>query len=123
MNNESREVINNDEIIIAEKEAAESTGIYTHNFSKPFTFEGKTYKELSFDFDGLTGADSLAIESELSSLGKVVITPEFSGEYLIRLAVRACSEKVGADVFTAMPLRDYNKIRGKARSFLMNAAL
>lgn len=104
-------------------ETEKEAGIYTHRFSKPFTFEEKTYKELSFDFEGLTGADSLSIENELASLGKVVVSPEFSGEYLIRLAVRACQEKIGADVFAAMPLRDYNKIRGKARSFLMNAAL
>ncbi len=95
---------------------------YVHVFTQPFTYEGKTYTELTFDWNSLTGSDSLAIEAEMQSLGKVLISPEFSGEYLIRIAAKACTEKIGSDVLCAMPLRDYNKIRSKARSFLLNMA-
>ena len=59
---------------------------YVHKLKKPFTFEGCTIEELSFDFDRLTGNDSLAIEDELQSMNKPVIVPTFSGQYLIRMA-------------------------------------
>ncbi len=122
-NTENKDIINPEEFAVAKKEAKESKSVYVHKFAKPFTYAEKTYEELTFEWDKLTGADSLAIEGEIAALGKVVITPEFSGEYLIRLAAKACTEKIGSDVLSAMSLRDYNKIRGKARSFLMGLAL
>lgn len=113
--------VNAEEFAVAEKEAANSTETYTHTFAKPFEYEGKSYEELTFDWGSLTGEDSLAIENEMSALGKPLIAPEFSGEYLIRMAARACTEKIGSDVMSAMPLADYNKIRNKARSFLLRS--
>lgn len=44
---------------------AEPVGTYTHIFRTPFTWEGHTFEELTFDFASLTGGDSLAIENEL----------------------------------------------------------
>ena len=117
------DIIDAEEFAVAENEAKESKLVYVHKFATPFTYEGKTYEELTFDFGKLRGNDGIAIERELQALGRVVITPEFSGDYLIRLAAKACTEKIGADVLCAMSLRDYNKVRGKARSFLMNSAL
>ena len=86
---------------------------YVHKLKKPFTFEGCTIEELSFDFDRLTGNDSLAIEDELQSMNKPVIVPTFSGQYLIRMAARACTttlttpdgraRRIGADVIQALP--------------------
>lgn len=114
----------------AEKEAEASKnniGTYVHKFKKPFTClvgkDQRTFEELTFDFDKLTGRDSLAIENELQALGKPVIVAEMSGEYLIRMAARACSEKVSADDLMSMPLSDYNKIRSRARSFLLRLEL
>lgn len=108
-----------DNVIKMENETVEQNGVYVHEFSKPFTYEGKTYEKLTFNWYMLTGNDSLAIENELQSLGKAIIMPEFSGDYLVRMASRACTENIGADVILAMPLGDYNAIRGKARSFLI----
>lgn len=110
------------EFDVAEQEARESTYVYVHKLSKPFTYEDKTYTEFTFEWEKLTGNDSIAIEDEVRALGKVVVSAEFSSEYLVRMAAKACTEAIGADLITALPLRDYNKIRGKARSFLMNAA-
>ncbi len=120
------------ELEIATKEAEQdylgTTGVYTHHFNRPFTIDGETIEELVFDFESLTGADSLAIENELAVIGKAVIVPEIAGEYLIRMAVRACTTKVngkrlGVDAFKKLPLGDYNRIRGKARSFLLRSGL
>ena len=114
--------INDEEFAVAKKESENTTGVYVHEFSTPFSYEGKTYEKLTFNWNKLTGEDSLAIENELQSLGKAVIVPEFSGEYLVRMASRACTENIGADVILAMSLSDYNTIRGKARSFLLHLA-
>ena len=67
--------------------------------------------------------DGLAIENEMQQLGKAVIVPTFSGEYLIRMAAKACTIPIGADAFENMSLSDYNKIRSAARSFLLNSEL
>lgn len=111
----------------AMEEAEQSQDVYVHVFSKPFTFEGESFASLSFDFGSLTAADSLAIESELNSIGQPTLVPEFSGDYLIRMAMRACTDrradgrKLGLDAFRTLPMAAYVKIRGKARSFLLRA--
>lgn len=110
-----------DEFAVAEKEAANSAYTFTYTFPAPFTYEGKTYEELTFDWGKLTGNDAISIENEMQALGKAVIVPEFSGEYLVRMAARACVEKIGSDTILAMPISAYNKIRGAARSFLLRS--
>ena len=130
MSNEKKPqaAIDEKEFEAAMKEAENSVSHYTHEFAKPFTFEGETFETLSFDFGMLTAADSIAIEAELASIGRSVFAPEISGDYLLRMAMRACTDKrkdgrkLGADAFLAMPLADFNKIRGKARSFLLRSA-
>ncbi len=117
----------------AAKAVEGNASAYVHKLKKPFTFEGCTIEELSFDFDRLTGNDSLAIEDELQSMNKPVIVPTFSGQYLIRMAARACTttlttpdgraRRIGADVIQALPIGDYNRIRSKARTFLLASEL
>lgn len=109
------------EFSAAEAEAAASAHTFTYTLPKPFTYEGKTYEELTFDWGKLTGNDSMAIEGEVNALGKAVITPEFSSEYLVRMAARACTVKIDIDVLLAMPLASFNKIRAAARSFLLKS--
>ena len=102
---------------------------YTHRLKKPFTYEGCTVEELTFDFVQLTGNDSLAIEDELQSMNKPVIVPTLSGQYLTRVAARACTtvlqdpfgktRRVSADFLTALPIHEYNRIRTRTRSFLL----
>lgn len=113
--------IDPDELAVAEKEAENSKDLFTLHFRKPITYNGKTYDKLIFDFGGLTGEDGLAIEDELLAIGKAVIVPTISGQYLIRMATRACTERVGTDIFKQMSLSDYNMVRGAARSFLLRS--
>lgn len=115
--------IDDNEFAVAKTEAEKASGVYVHKFAKPYDYEDRHYEELTFDFDALTGEDSLAIESELQALGKAVIVPEFSGDYLVRMAVRACTEDISVDALLAAPLSDFNAIKGKARSFLLHLAL
>lgn len=123
-------MVNDAEFAAAEQAAQkEDASVYTHRFKRPVTVEGCTIEELTFDFDRLTGADSLAIEDELQALNKPVIVPTFSGQYLTRVAARACTtpltapdgrtRPVGADTIMGLPISDYNRIRSRARSFLL----
>lgn len=116
-------IIDPGEFSVAKNEAEASPSTYVHKFRKPFTYDGKTFTELTFDWDKCTGEDALAIENELMALRKPVIVPTFSGEYLIRLAARACTVPIGADAFLRMSIADYNQIRSAARSFLLKSEL
>lgn len=117
--------VDEEEYEVAMEEAKNSQDTYVHEFSTPFTFEGEKFETLHFDFGSLTGNDSLAIENEMTSLGMATVVPEFSGEYLIRLAMRACTDrradgrKLGVDAFKALPLAAFVRIRGRARAFLL----
>ncbi len=114
--------IDPEEFAAAEKEAAESEYEYTHAFRKPLNYMGKTYSELTFDWDQLTGKDGLAIENELQALGRPALIPTFSAEYKIRMAARACTTPgIGADAFEVMKLHDFVKITDMARSFLLKS--
>lgn len=105
-----------------------SIGVYTHNFKKPFSYAGKTFDTLTFNWEGLTGNDSLAIENEILSKGKTLVVPAYTGEYLTGMAARACTERdekgarvVGTDTIRALPLGDFQTICGRARTFLLRA--
>lgn len=98
----------------------ETPAAYTLKFKKPFEYDGQSYTELTFNWDALTGEDSLAIEAELQAMGKFIVSPTFSGEYLVRMAAKACTTTVGQDLLRALPISDYNRIRSAARSFLLS---
>lgn len=112
------------------KAAGMGTNAYTHIFRKSFAYEGRTYEELTFDWESLTGNDSLAIENEVVAKGKTLVVPAYTGEYLVGMAARACTERdekgkrvVGTDTIRAMPLGDFQKICNRARNFLLRAGL
>lgn len=91
---------------------------------KPVKYAGKEYTEFSFDFDKLTGQDSLNIERELSSLNKSSVPSALNSEYLLRIAAKACTDSVGSDAFTTyMSLFDHLKVLKLARDFLLNGVL
>lgn len=101
-------------------------GSYTHTFKRPFTYQGVTIETLTFDWDALTGEDHVAIENELVMRGKTLVVPEFTGEFLYGMAVRACVDRtpdgfrvLDRSAMKAMPLRDFQAICKKARSFLL----
>lgn len=119
-NEKNTTAVDENELETALEEARKSNvTLFEIQFKKPVTYNGKEYSELSFDFEKLTGRDGLAIEEELQMMNRAVIVPALSGEYLVRMAARACTEKIGADIFDYMPIKDYNRIRSAARSFLI----
>ena len=107
--------------IEAEKQAEKlkDRRLFTHIFPEPWEYMGETYKELSFDFWSLSGQDCLDITHELLTRGITVVAPEFSQDYQINYAARACTEKLPADALLAMPAKSFQKIVGAARNFII----
>lgn len=114
------------EIILDEKTVEDAqdemgSGKYVHVFRKPFKWEGKTYGQLTFDFDSLTGRDTLSIERELNAKNIFTVVRSLNVEFQIRAASRACTETLGTDAFEAMPIRDFEKIMNHVRGFFASA--
>ncbi len=106
------------EIVLNEKDVQEETeGIYVHKLNKPFTWEGETYTELTFNFDGLKGSDLEAAESEMNMEGKYAPVPEYSIAYVMKIAARAAH--VHSSVIENLPIKDANVIKNKTKSFLL----
>ncbi len=109
------------ELEAAKIAAEESSDTFNIQLKRPVEYNGQTFNSLTFDFGTLTGEDGLSIENELQALGKIAMVPAFSGEYLIRMAAKACTEKIGSDIFMKLSLQDYNRVRSAARSFLLKS--
>ena len=106
----------------AKEEAAKDTAVrFTLKLLTPIEYEGKTYKEMKFDFSEINGADALNIEAELQAKGIIVISPSYQSPYLMRVCARACTEKIDIDLLTKLKLRDFLALRNRARNFLMSA--
>lgn len=111
----------------AEAKAETDASVYIHTFAKPFQWEGKNYEKLTFRWDTLTGSDHLEIEFELLKQGKTLVVPEFTGEYLCGMAVRACEEwrelapPSRKSAMKKLPLKDFSAICKEARHFLMTS--
>lgn len=96
-----------------------NVGVYTHKFKRPFTYEGKTYEEMTFNFERLTGRDMIAIETEMQMNNEYALAAEISQRAQAKIAARAAG--VGSDVIEAMPLNDFNRITSAARDFLLDS--
>lgn len=91
-----------------------------YHLKKPVLYNGEEVSELSFDFDKLTGADALNIEEQLASRGKTVYAGAINdANYLILMAAKACTKPLGADFFNRISIVDFERIKNRARFFLM----
>lgn len=126
-NNERKTAIGDDTAIVVtddqiEEELEEtSAGRYVHVFSKPFQWEGKTYGQLVFNFENLTGRDTLAIERELAAKHIYMVVRALNLDFQMRVAARACESRIGIDMLEALPIRDFEKIMNRVRAFFAAA--
>ena len=89
---------------------------------RPIEYMGTKYKELHFDYDKLTGKDSLEVEDEIEKTTNLtVVAPALNLEYLIRISARACEEPISRDDILNMNLSDFNHIRNMARNFMLRS--
>lgn len=101
------------------KKKKEESMNYTHEFSEPVEIAGKKYKSLTFYFEDLTGEDIEAVEEELQDQNKYVVTPEVSSAFQCILAAKAAG--IGSDEIRRLKIKDYMRIKNKARDFLISA--
>lgn len=85
--------------------------------NKPFTYEGKEYKELVVDLDSLTGNDVIALEKEARASGDRTPVLEFSKSYLAALAARLWG--VPTEVVLGLSYRDFAALTMTLQDFLM----
>lgn len=114
-----KEALKGEVLDFEEKEILKKSGVYRHTFSTPFSFEGKTWESMTFNFEKLTGRDIEKVEQEMHQENYNMIVPEVSKIFQTRIAARAA--QVGSDVIQSLPLKDYTKITGEARNFLLGA--
>lgn len=116
------EDIKKKDVVQAEEGTAAGTDtencVYVHKFGKPYKFQGRTYTEMTFNFEKLIGSDLVNIENEMAGLGEYALSPEISTSFLYRLAARAAG--VGSDVIANMPVGEFGKIKNKSRDFLIS---
>lgn len=106
----------------AKRMAKKSKFTFYHKLRTPLTYLDKTYDELTFEWNKLTGLDSLNIINEVAiQEGKTVVAPALSPDYLVRMAAHACTEPIAHDALLTMSLYDFNKIMDAARSFLLQS--
>ena len=70
-------------------------------FKRPFEYAGKTYTELTFNFERMTGRDMVAIEDEMQMNNEYALAPEISRSFQAKMAAKAAG--IGSDVLDAMP--------------------
>ena len=113
-----------------EREAKSQSDLYTytHVFQEPFTYQGETYEELTFNWKTLNGKDSAAIERELLNRRVTTVIAEFTPEYLTAMAARACTYRnadgfrtITTDALYELPLPEFRAICAAARRFLMRS--
>ena len=115
---------NMDELVENELEDMTNTSVENIlHLTKPVMYNGEEITELAFDFDKLTGADALNIEEELVSRGKTMYYGAINdANYLILMAVKACTKTVGVDFFYKISIIDFERIKNRARFFLSGVA-
>jgi len=100
--------------------ATEINGSETVKLKKPLDYNGHVYTELHFNFNDLTGRDSMEVQQEMVQRKKgVVIVGALNNDYIVGIAAKACQEPIGIDAFMAMGLKDYNSITEITRNFLL----
>jgi len=114
-------IVNQQEFEAAQAESATAKPSYTHMFSPPFQYGGKTYEKAAFDFAKLKGKDYLSIQDEMRANNKYAITPSLSSDFLVLMCAKASG--IGDDILSELPIADFSQIITKARSFLLKTEL
>lgn len=107
-----------------EKDSEKTDGVFTAELKKPLMYNGKEYTKLTFDFNKLTGADAVNIEDEMAAKGNTIFMNEVaSSVYLMTMAARACEEHIPYNALKNLGIVDFNRIKNKARLFLLGVAV
>lgn len=85
-------------------------------FGKTHEFEGKEYKSLTLDLDGLTGKSLVDASKEARLLGDASTVQELGPTYLAVVAAKAA--KVPVDMIISLSAKDFTKVKTAVQNFL-----
>jgi hypothetical protein len=88
-----------------------------HKLRRPVEFEGKTYEELKFDLETLTGRDFREAKRLVSKPGEVVGVLTMDAEVAAYLVAKAA--KVPVELFDYIPAPDYAYLTQTSINFLL----
>ncbi|RAV18832.1 phage tail assembly protein [Paenibacillus contaminans] len=100
-----------------EKKPAEGVEVYT--FARPVSFEGTEYKEITLDFDKLSGDDILSCDRQYRAeqRGGSTFTPELDKAYQAYIVARAAGVHVG--LIRSASAKDFTRLALRAQNFLL----
>jgi len=85
-------------------------------FSKPYTFEGKSYAGIDLKaIEDLSAKDLCEAEKYLNRMGIISPLPEMTMEYVGFIANRASGQPI--EFFMGLPPKDAVKVKNKVTSF------
>lgn len=88
-------------------------------FNKPYSFEGKEYKEVDLSkLEDLTGEDLLEADKQFTASGQFAVMTEMTMGYCFILASIATGKPV--EFFQKLPAKDAMKVKGTVMGFLNN---
>lgn len=88
-------------------------------FSRPYSFEGKEYKEVELDLDSLTGKDFNDTLRQLKGGGWFAPMPAADPEFCMHFAAKAA--KLPLEFFEGLPAGAYGQTVQKVSNFLISA--
>ena len=86
-------------------------------FAKPYTFDGKEYKEIDLDLDSLKGFDIAAAKKKFTSGGNFAAIPAADSEFCAMLGAQVANLPV--EFFKGLPAKEYIKLTQEISNFLM----
>ena len=97
----------------AEQEAEPETLV---KFSRPYTFEGNTYREVDLDqMDSLSAQDMVAAEKYLFKSGIISPLPDMTVGYICFIASKASG--LPMEFFKGLQPKDMNRVKNKVTGF------
>lgn len=87
-----------------------------YEFSHPYSFEGKEYKEIELNFDGMNGTDVEAVLMQIEIAIKN--NPQSFPVSTTWKFYAARAGKLPIEFFTKLPAKEYLKLSGITNSFL-----
>lgn len=98
-------------------------GVWTFALEKTLVYDDEEYTELHFDFTKLSGEDALNIFDELAASGKPIFMNKLANSrYIMMVAVHACKEPIDFKAMCSLGIRDFDRIEGHARNFMLRFA-
>lgn len=90
---------------------------YVVQLKTPVTFEGKQYDEIDLTcLENINAADMIAVGRHLSSAGNANVNQEFTLEYALNIAARACNLPI--EFFDQLKPRQAMQVKSCVSSFL-----